>query len=231
MSIDRTIERIRKLLRLARDRGASEYEAKSAMEMASKIMLEEGLNEADVIEREEEAVMSIHFPGTETWHTYVGAVCGALHACRPIHGKKNGKLFTISFLGRKLNVAAATETCSYLMEQIEIIYQKKLVELASGSNWSHSYWGIPVDFEASFKDALAAKLIVRAHQIVDANRLEIPPDRALVLIDASLASADKVLKENQIPTEDPQTMRKGSGTGLGWIEGDRLRLRPSVTKD
>jgi hypothetical protein len=218
------VDRVRKILRLARDRGASEHEAASAMEMASRIMLEHGLTDSDVEEPEELAFQSRPLAADETWKILVGSCCGALHACRVLRAASEEGRTVVMFLGRRTNVETAEETHEFLVDQIQRSYEEKVREL----QWART--PRPPDFEETFKDAMAMKLIDRAWRIVEANRLEIPPERALVLIDGSLAAADEVLRRTNVPSREAPSASRGSGTGVGWMEGDRLRMRPSVTK-
>lgn len=224
MTQDKTIDRVRKMLRLARDVAASEHEASSAMEMASRIMLERGLTEADVAEPEELVCQSNPLEAPQTWHVLVASCCGVLHAARILHAKTQDGRSLAFFLGRRLNVETAEETYKFLTDQIQRSYESKVREL----QWARA--PRRPDFEETFKDAMAMRLIDRAWKIVEANRLEIPPERALVLIDASLAAADDALRRTDIPQKEAPAASRGSGTGMGWIEGDRLRLRAGVTK-
>src|SRR5262245_46688479 len=212
------VEKVRKLLRLARGRGASQYEAESAMAAASKIMLEHGLTEEDVAERDERPCVGPWIYGAnQNWVVILSSAVCTLHAVRTVLHIDGNQL---AFIGRKTNVEIACEQLLYLVEQIQSIYEERT--RMKVLRWS--------DFEKTFKEACAAKLINKAQEIFNANRLEIPPHQALVVIDQSLAMAAQIAKEAGAKEKELPRPVYGSGSGTGLMDAERIKFNKELRR-
>ena len=234
----RPIEKIRKMLALARDRGATEQEAASAMAMASKLMMEHDVSEEE-LERPPDGGELWHSELIATegsaWRLLVAHAVGELHACRVLVTNEGASLLFAS--GRRLNVGAAGETYPYLCEQILKMLeerretpQRRTVSY-SGPNFFGTFsadttfsWGGSSDFDRTFMEGCAARLVERAKEIVRHNRLEIPPSQALVVIDNALEEVDRAFQKAGIQKKEVR-VSAGSGTGMGMMDADRVKIK------
>lgn len=83
----RKVERIRKLLALARDGGASEHEAATALQMAQALMEAEGVTDVEI--RAKEASEAFTSTGAKSrvpaWEDKLGGAIANIFACDAIH--------------------------------------------------------------------------------------------------------------------------------------------------
>jgi len=78
-------DKIRKLLRLARDKGANENEAANAMAMASQLMLAHNIEHVAEESEEESRVIKGHPMGAgrgDKWETFIASATAKLYNCR-----------------------------------------------------------------------------------------------------------------------------------------------------
>jgi len=226
----RPIEKIRKMLALARDRGATEQEAASAMAMASKLMMEHDVSEEE-LEKPPDGGELWHSELIATegsaWRLLVAHAVGELHACRVLVTNEGASLLFAS--GRRLNVGAAGETYPYLCEQILKMLEERRAGRADklGTVWAHEVWGVPSDFDRTFMEGCAARLVERAKEIVRHNRLEIPPSQALMVIDSPLDEVDRAFQKAGIQKKEVR-VSAGSGTGMGMMDADRIKIKREI---
>jgi Protein of unknown function (DUF2786) len=220
MTHEKIVDRIRKLLALGRDGGATEHEAARAMELATKLMLEHGIAES-----------AINKPGVELggdadvdhkWEMYCAHAACALYGTKPIiyAGSR------LKFVGRADNIAATEMTYEWLRDQIELFYK---AALPSGMSKAAR-----ADYRRSFKSAAAGRVYTRAVEIVRQLKDKgTPQSTALVVLDYR--------KQLEIEADDfIQTLgaRKGHSRGLtlknnrgtsdGFAAGDKIRLQQEV---
>jgi len=92
------IDRIRKLIGMAADRGATEHEAATALEMAQRAMAEEGITETELLAAE--AAESYSRSGAHQrvpkWESALASAIGQGFACDVVHHGYEGKW---SFVG------------------------------------------------------------------------------------------------------------------------------------
>src|SRR5215471_536800 len=186
------VERIRKLLRLARDKGASENEAAVAMAKAQKLMLEHDIS--NVEEKVEEVAVRGDWRDADVddkWVNLLSQAAAKLYNCRTVKRGMMGK-YQVQFVGKPSNVLVAADTFEWLMEQVQALYKQGLRTFKSqmGGSLAQSTRG---DFRRSFKEACALRVFHRAGEIVAASRNQIPDHMALVVIDQSLAAADDLI--------------------------------------
>lgn len=170
MTQDKISDRIRKLLTLARDGGATEAEAARAMELATRLMLEHGISEASVNKP------AVGFGGDaefdDAWQMYcVHAAC-ALYGTKPLIYNKR----TIRFVGRADNTAATEMTYEWLKDQVELLYKAALPKGMSQA--------VRAEYRKSFKRACAGRVYSRACAIVAQLKDKgTPQSTALVVLD------------------------------------------------
>ena len=115
---EKVLDRIRKLLRLAADKGATQEEAESALLMAQRLMVEHGLNESQVEEAPTPEEMKIEegvaedIGRTESWRGRLGSVIADNFRCksfwRQMRTAKPIRSLLV-FLGHAGDVAIAKE--------------------------------------------------------------------------------------------------------------------------
>lgn len=174
--MDSIKDKIRKLLALANDKGATEHEAQRAMEFASALMLKHGI---EVEHRTGEVGYGdTSFDLDKRWKLMAAQAAGELYGCRVVINRRNE---TLQFVGRDDNVAVAEETFGWLCEQIERLYK---VFLPKGMTKSDR-----AEYRRTFKDTCAIRVYQRCAEHVetmkanDAQAMAATGSRALVVLD------------------------------------------------
>jgi hypothetical protein len=228
------VEKIRKLLRLARNKGATEAEAATAMGMAQKLMLQHNIDNV------EEAVEQIAVRGDwhdaeidKKWQQILMSAVAKLYNCRAVmmvHTRK------VQFVGKPSNVLVCADTLQWVVEQVGELHkqalrtfrQDQLARNGEAPNLQQRKFESR-NFRLNFKEACAHRIWQRVNEIVAAARNEIPAHMALVVIDQALAAADDLLKEDNVKAGRAMRMRSsGLGTGAGRAAGDQVKLQRTV---
>lgn len=215
---DKVRDRIRKLLALARDKGASEAEAASAMEVALRMMAQHKLTEQELGEEKEKTIIrGIVFPEDIVWHRYTAQAAAELYSVRIVSGPSNQHERAFVFVGLQDNVEAADDLFQWLNEQIETLYTSFLPKGMTKSERSN--------YRRTFKGAAAMRTWHQA--LVIKRRLEgdKATSRALVVVNNQLALVDKHMEDKGVPLVFKAiTLHEGRGTGDGLIAGDSVQL-------
>lgn len=224
--MENIVERIRKLLRLARDKGASENEAATALAMAQKLMLQHDISNVED-EVEVKAVWDrnrvVGQGMDEIWHRSVVVSISKMFNCRHVsYGK--GK-FGYSFVGKPENIEVAELTFLWVCEQVEALYKEGLRTFRNQmGSLSKEVRG---NFRSTFKEGCARRIQHRINEIVATARNEIPAHMALVVVDQSLAEADDLLK-GVTRMRSIKWKQPGFGSGAGYNAGSQVKLRQEV---
>jgi hypothetical protein len=222
-------DRIRKLLRLAHDKGASEHEAANALAMASRLMLEHNIEH---VGDEEESSRVIHgqrmgVDRGDKWERYVASATAKLYSCKSVHWKYSGDH---AFVGKSENIEACEVTFLWICEQVEELYKEglKTFKKQIGEGLGQQTRG---NFRKTFKEGCAVRIYRRVEEIVAANRGNIPGHMALVVIDQSLKEAEELMKGMGIKKgRSVSRYKSGLGTGAGMAAGDAVKLQGSVDR-
>lgn len=214
-------DKIRKLLRLAKDKGASEHEAATALAMANKLMLQHNIDHIEDEGHDGPNVVSgdaVHFEEKVVkWHIFVAGAVGELYRCRFTHGSRS-----ITFHGRKINVDMASETLSFVIHQVEALYKEGLKAFRNSlGRLDKETRG---EFRQTFKEACALRLFQRAKEIIAQRKNEIPQHMALVVIDDQMKHASDFVEANFGKSRTIAIRKSGFGTGAGFAAGSQVRL-------
>ncbi len=122
MPSDNVVERIRKLLRLAEDAGATDAEAASALERASALLLRHNLTMDQVTVTGGDVLPVTEQPIRTGWAgSWRGTLLGILarhNLCSP-HVSRQGKVDTVVVVGRQANVQATHALYDWIAAQLE----------------------------------------------------------------------------------------------------------------
>jgi hypothetical protein len=222
-------DRIRKLLNLANNKGATEAEATNAMEMASALMLRYNIElEPDSDELKVIRGSTILEGYDEKWHLTCSSAAACLCYVQNVkYVDGHGGFY---FVGRKDSVEAAEQLMVYIIDQVERLYKEHLPK------------GLPqpirAEFRRTFKYACANRVMQRAWDIVeqfrnnDAVALEYTGSTALVVvesIDIQLKEArDFLSKQSGVKDLVTRPPKGGNGTLVGLKAGDRVELNKGV---
>ena len=214
-------DKIRKLLALARDKSASENEVSVAMAMATKLMMDHGIEEKDV-------EVSIGFGDMlevdKRWHTFAANAAGVLLGTIPVCYRGANGLVGIKFTGRQDNVDGSVMVYEFIVEQIERLYKSALPKGMTKSDRA--------EFRRTFKEMCAVRVFHRAKEIVDAIAKG-SDSRALVVVDhrKQLASEaqDFLNKDGRVRESSRAVrMKPGRGSRAGYMAGDLVDLQKTV---
>jgi len=225
--MEKILDKVRKLLRLARDKGASEAEAATALAMAQKLMLEHNIKDVEE-EREIHAIFGTWFKtgrSIQKWEEFTASAIAKLFNCRAVVIRKSGM---IRFAGKPENVEVCEITYFWVIEQIEKIYKEGLSEYRGMESMSQQ---TRAEFRTSFKHGCAARVAHRVNEMIANARRTIPDHMALVVIDQSQAAADELLRSRNVAPGKTSEPRKGPGLKAGFIAGERVQLQSTVKKN
>lgn len=219
------VARIRKLLALAKDKGASENEAALAMSKASELMLKYNIDHVDdedapgFVESKRSPILD------QKWHFFLAGAVATLFNCRSVY---TPIVVTHSFVGRPQNAEVAAETFVYLVNEVERIYKDGL--RAFRSRMGRLDKASRGEFRQTFKEACALRIYHRVKEIKAAERNIIPDHRALVVIDNDKDKIDDMLAAAGVKDDKKEIVprRSGFGTGAGATAGDQIQLQKGV---
>jgi hypothetical protein len=221
-------DRIRKLLALANDKGASEAEAETAMSMASALMLRHGIEQRDVGPKPTVAEGK-RLEADRRYHEYVANAASVMCGTRFVTWNKAD---VIAFVGRLDNIAASEDLFAFLCDQVERLYKLNLPRGLSKA--------ARAEFRQTFKEACAMRIWQRAHWIIDdlkkneQSAQKATGSTALVVANHydTLQSEIKGYfesRENITMRQKPLRTRHGNGTIAGQRAGDTVDLNKKIS--
>jgi len=226
MTAEKAIDKIRKLLRLAKG-SSNENEAAVALAAAQRLMLQHDIDNVEEV-AEQPAVWGEWMTGVDfkdKWERVLLSAVATLYNCRVIFRTRSGH---VRFAGKSENIEACEVTLVWVRDQVNTLYKQALVAFKqrTGGYTKQEY----MNFYFSFKEACALRISQRANEIIAAVRNEIPAHKALVVIDQSLAAADDLIKGDSTISKSRELTfrRRGFGTGAGFRAGDHVKLNREI---
>ena len=162
---DKIVERIRKMMALARDAGATEGERDNAMRMAHKLLAAYNLELAEIdgdrAKKETMEPRAEHhatFYGRPWARNVVGSIARML-ACRYlVVSAVKGKDTTHIFVGRHTNAVTAAYLAEYLVNSIDREGHKQQRAAGEGNAWFRAFaWGAASKIHDRVAEILANK--------------------------------------------------------------------------
>lgn len=222
--IDHTVDKIKKLLALAHDKGATEHEAAQALEMASALMTKYGVEQSQLIDKPNVMLHKITVEGAEDkWHGWLLSATGMLVTVRPvIYGGG-----TFAFIGRESNVSAAAAMFPWLVEQVERLYKR---DLPKGMTKKAR-----ADYRRTFKQACAVRVYRRAEELRhamtsdNATAQAATGSTALIVRNSTQQQLDAIaeyMRSIGYRTKPGRTskVKFGLGTGAGLRAGNEVQI-------
>lgn len=146
-------EKIRKLLVLSRDAGATEAERDRALELAQKLMLKYNIETPRERTGGVDRGDRIH-DLEKKYHHIIAQAIGVMYNARPLfHGKD------FCFIGREPNVDAATMTVNFVCDQVDMLYKAGLPKGMSQPD--RAKW------RREFKNSAASKIYLRCQKLAE----------------------------------------------------------------
>lgn len=221
MTDEKVIDRVRKLLRLARDKGATENEAANALAAAQALMLRHNITTVEE-GKEVHAIIQddwIELGRSDKWERMIATSVAKLFNCRNMF-KADGRLGH-KFVGKPDNIEVCREVFPWVCKQVDTLYKQGLrsfrTEFGSLSKATRG------EFRQTFKEGCALRIAHRVNDIIAQSRNQIPEHMALVVIDQSIAAANDLMKDIKIKKN--RDIRKGFGSGAGYLAGDAIKLQ------
>ena len=221
--MDNIKDKIRKLLAVAHDKGASEEEAATAMRLAMTLMARHGIEQSQLgAEKPKVHIDTVTAEATKKYELRVAMAAGILYGCNLI--AKNGGNDGFFYVGRPANIEAAELTYPWLLDQVEALYKAALPKGLSQTDRA--------EYRRTFKAACAERIYMRAIDLVK-NPTAIEGSTALVVQGYfnELAAENRAAIESQLKIK-PMRMgfRLGNGSVDGARAGERVKLRQEVNR-
>lgn len=222
-------EKIVKLLNLARDKGASEAEAATAMTMATRLMLSHGIQESELQQSKAVAGRSELTEVDTDWQKILAQAAGKLFGCMTLFSRSMNGAPSFFFIGRPENHDAAKLTFNYLCDQVERLYK---ISLPRGMTQRDR-----ANYRRTFKYACSARVYHRAEELVEemkrGQHLEGTGGTALVVqgyFDKLDDEVDEFLKKANmnIRTTRSKARSAGLGTAAGRSAAESVNLRSAL---
>lgn len=212
------IEKVRKLLALAKDKGASEGEATNAMAMASRILEQHNLDMA-LVERTQGQAGTPHAKrddkvsggGLYKWQRGVWEATAKLNMCVyfSIRGLGRGTKYENRVIGRPENVIMTTVMAEYLQQAIE----RLAAEWAKDQGYSSRFVREAIIYREGMADRIQNRLWTlqydrkrESQNAKEAQASSGAPGTALVLVD--VISNEEDLNNDYLNNLEPGTTAK-----------------------
>lgn len=211
------IDKIRKLLSVTTARGASENEATQAMAAATRLMMQHGIDKAEVMKS------NIGFGDVlemdKKYHTFAAFSAMTLMGTKVVTSKT-----TIQFVGREDNVMASMILYKAIIDQIERLYKEMLPKGISKADRAN--------YRRTFKEAAVVRVYARCSEIV--NTLTEGKGTALLVLDhrKQLQSEADDFIQGAMPNSKTKEVsinrRITAGAISGYHAGNRVKLQDEV---
>ena len=219
--MDNIKDKIRKLLAMAHDKGASEEEAATAMRLAMTLMARHGIEQSQLgAEKPKVHIDNATREATKKYELRVAQAAGALYGCNVI-ARNQGKL-GFDWVGRPTNIEAAELTYPWLLDQVEALYKMALPKgLSQGDR---------AEYRRTFKAACADRICSRAMALVKDPG---PVQGATALVVQGyfdeLTAENRATIDSQFKTRSMRMgFRLGNGSMDGARAGEQVKLRQEV---
>jgi hypothetical protein len=215
--MDNIKDKIRKLLALSADKGATEDEAASALRMAMALMAKHGIEQDQLgVEKPKSRVGKVAAQAMQQYQVLVAQAAGHLYGCKVMtynHGKSG-----FSFVGRPDNIDAAEDTCLWLFKQVEAIYKEALPPGLTQQARAR--------FRKHFKNGCALRIWHRVQKLItDQDMVKATGSNAMVVkgyFEGLMAEAAQVLEERGVVKGRASKIRYSD---QGYAAGDTVKLR------
>lgn len=241
-------DKIRKLLAVANNAGATEGEASTAMEMAAAMMAKYGVEASEVQERTHSSSpkvsqTTVRFATSyPMWVIRAAQAAAELSTVSSVYEGRGGEINAVHFTGRLENREMAEATLKYLMACVERAYKDNLKAYTVTIHmWPKAEQvRARAEFRKTFKYACASRLYTRAQDIMQALKTndsaaqQATGKNALMIVQSvqqQLQEASEWMQSQGfvIETKTHKTPI-GSGTRAGFDAGDNIKLRQEVGK-
>ncbi len=216
-------DKIRKLLAVARDKGASEEEAATAMRLAMTLMARHGIEQSQLgAEKPKVHIDKATAEAVKKYELRVAQAAGALYGCNVV--AENGGNTGFCYVGRPANIEAAELTYLWLLDQVEALYKMALPKGLSQSDRA--------EYRRTFKAACAERVVARAYDLVK-NPGPIQGATALVVQGYfdELTAENRAAIDSQLKTRSMKmNFRIGNGSMDGARAGENVKLRHEVDR-
>lgn len=238
-------DKIRKLLAVATNSGATEGEAANAMSMASALMARHGIEEGECIERKADHGVSgavFRFDkAMPMWVLRAAQAAATLSTVDVMYASRGGDIYSVTFTGRADNRDMAEATLKYLRACVERAYKDNLkAYTANIRGLSHEEQvRRRAEFRKTFKYACATRLYTRAQSIMhemqhsDKVAYDATGKNALVVVESikeKLQEIEDYMKQQgYVVKYKTHKTPTGSGTQAGLRAGDAIKLRNELS--
>jgi len=207
---NRILSRVRKMLALANDAGATEGERDNAMRMAHATLAKYNLDLASAEasgKRNDDEPRGSHeatFYG-RPWARQVCKSAADLFFCEYVYtGATKGKDTRHYFIGRESNSITAAEMAQYLVESIAREARRAARDAYAGNTYLRS-----------FALGAAARIRERVREIIAASRSQASSGPGTAIVLASLYDLERVRNSQEIAVRFPKLQRGKGGRGCG----------------
>lgn len=196
---EKVLARVRKMLKLANDAGATEGERENALRMAHATLAKYNLELSEAPEvKDDRGQLIVSFYG-RPWARATASAVGRLFFCRYVYiPNGDAKKVKHVFIGRQANAATASEMAAYVVGSINKEARRRQRELSQGNEWYRSFaWGA------------AQKICERVDELIKSSQNERSPGKSLVL--ASVYQTEQVKNDELLSQLHPRLNRGTAG--------------------
>lgn len=218
---DKIINRVRKMLNLANDAGASEGERDNAMRMAHKLMLKHNIDSLQIEQqrgptsKEARVEKQFEFYG-RPWARNVAYNVARLFFCSYLYRSKyKSKITEHCFIGRESNAITAGEVARFVVESISKEAKRKQRENYADNDWYRSFcWGAANSIRRRVNEMIieATKPTV---ETPNGPEPEVVISRSMALAVVDHYKNEEVENQSLISSLYPKLAKARAGKGIG----------------
>lgn len=217
--MEKLIDRIRKLLTLANDAGATEAEAALASNKASALLAEHNLSMSDV-ELKAEGRENTNFTYQYMWHMHCYVAAAELNMCLALVVKKKG-FRKVTYVGRPTAVAVSKLVGDYFVQTIQRMAKEQ------GGSFAH---------RKSYAMGVALRVRSRVLALIEERKRSATVSAGGTNLPALANLFDSEMEQNWAASGLKKEMtrpargrtRFTASTAAGWQDGERVGLDPQV---
>lgn len=235
-NIDAVLDRVRKLLALGEDKGASENEAAIALKRARSLIDKHQINEIDLIQDKpmfEEAVSSQPpSKATPLWQQTLAIAVARFNDCRvaksPDHDDFSHRPLTrIYFLGLVGDATTAVHMYDYLMQNGKLLAAEYL-DANPGNDVDQRRHDFKYAYAQALKSRIEQLIIKRDQELDQVNQSS--SNKSLVVIKKDLLEGEYGKEKYRSRPVDPKRIFTEAATE-GYMAGMKTKIQREINED